>query len=173
MFAHLSVIIEIYHTEEPMKHIYRPIINLKALLTKILAVAVAVGKMAAAGTRGVRRGRRDEEAQNWVLLDHSLDRVILGLKDDFQTVLLIGRVAFQQPLRESVGIGGDDLHTFVVVLEGLDVLLLAGYACEYGLGGVALAEHLGVHPDVVLLSDQAISGISQIAKHLDQPPAFL
>lgn len=52
-------------------------------------MAVAVGKVAAAWARGIRRRRGDEQAEDRVLLDHGLDRVIFGLQHDLQTVLLV------------------------------------------------------------------------------------
>ena len=63
--------------------------NRLLLLTHILPMAVAVGKVAAAWARGVRRCRGDEQAEDRVLLDHGLDRVIFGLQHDLQTVLLV------------------------------------------------------------------------------------
>lgn len=68
------------------------------LSVEILAVAVAVGEAAAAWAWVIRRGRRDEKAEERVLLDHRPDRIVLCLENYFETVLLIGGIAFQQPL---------------------------------------------------------------------------
>lgn len=79
--------------------------DLGGLSILVLAVAVAVGEVAAAGAGGVRWGRGDEETQERVLPDHGLERVVLSLEDYLEAVDLVGGIAFQEPLWEGVRIG--------------------------------------------------------------------